>query len=343
MGKRKTRKYVLHGGILLALVLGMLALSQRAFATTYTITDGERVVTLTTFATDPAKVIGEAGLELAEGDTYTTEGAMGAASITINRTRQAEICYRGEWMTEAVGEETVGQVLHRLSLNPGRDDVVTPDPETPVTDGMEIRVDRVVRQTETYTRSLAYAEKHYDSSQLPAGTTEVLLAGQEGELLCTAEVTYVNGEEQSRKLLEERVTLAPVDEILAVGTGEEIQKPEAPVISDGYITLPTGEVLTYTKKDTVRATAYTHTDKGCDTITATGTTVRMGTVAVDPRFIPYGTRMFIVSNDGMYVYGLCAAEDCGGAIKRDRVDLYFPTYEECMAFGRRTCTIYFLG
>jgi len=91
------------------------------------------------------------------------------------------------------------------------------------------------------------------------------------------------------------------------------------------------------------ATAYTHTDAGCDFITATGTTVRWGTVAVDPRFIPYGTRMFIMTSDGSYIYGISVAEDCGGAIKGDRLDLYMPTYYECIQFGIRDCMVYFLG
>ena len=52
--------------------------------------------------------------------------------------------------------------------------------------------------------------------------------------------------------------------------------------------------------------------------------------------------MFIVSNDGAYVYGISVAEDCGGDIKGDRMDLYFPTFDECIQFGRRVCTIYFL-
>ena len=78
-------------------------------------------------------------------------------------------------------------------------------------------------------------------------------------------------------------------------------------------------------------------------ITATGTTVHWGTVAVDPRQIPYGTKMFIVSNDGKYVYGVSAAEDCGGSIKGNRIDLYMPTTKQCFAFGTRNCTIYFLG
>jgi 3D (Asp-Asp-Asp) domain-containing protein len=52
--------------------------------------------------------------------------------------------------------------------------------------------------------------------------------------------------------------------------------------------------------------------------------------------------MYIVSNDGVYVYGIAVAEDCGGAINGTRVDLYFDTTDECFQFGRRDCTIYFL-
>jgi 3D (Asp-Asp-Asp) domain-containing protein len=53
--------------------------------------------------------------------------------------------------------------------------------------------------------------------------------------------------------------------------------------------------------------------------------------------------MYIVSNDGAYIYGIATAEDCGGAIGGARVDLYYDTKEECFAFGRRDCTIYFLA
>jgi len=77
--------------------------------------------------------------------------------------------------------------------------------------------------------------------------------------------------------------------------------------------------------------------------TSTQTRVRVGTVAVDPRVIPYGTRMFIVTNDGEYIYGVCTAEDCGSWIKRKRVDLYYPTMREVNKFGVREATIYFLN
>ncbi len=322
------------------LVLAML-LIQPAFAKTYVITDGDRVVTHTTFATDPAAVLGEAGLALEKYDSFTTQGD---TAITVNRAMTVTLHYRGETMEAASQGETVAQLLARLGLDTGSEDRLSHDLDTLVYDGMELRVDRVLTRRETYTRTIPHETSRCDAPTLPVGMEEVLVAGRDGELLCTADVTYVNGREVSRQIRSERVNIGPIEEVVAVGTGEQVrQKTNDLVIGDGYIRLPTGEVLTYTHSDTVRATAYTHTDAGCDWITATGTTVRVGTVAVDPRFIPYGTRMFIVSNDGEYVYGVAVAEDCGGAIKRDRMDLYFPTYEECMEFGFRSCTVYFLG
>ena len=144
-------------------------------------------------------------------------------------------------------------------------------------------------------------------------------------------------------MINETVTRQPVNEIILVGTGEELaENSKAPAIGDGVIVTADGEVLTYSRKEKFRATAYTHTDSGCDMTTATGTQVRVGAIAVDPRLIAYGTRMFIVSNDGKYVYGIATAEDCGGGIKGDQVDLYFPTTKECFQFGKRGVTIYFL-
>jgi 3D (Asp-Asp-Asp) domain-containing protein len=223
------------------------------------------------------------------------------------------------------------------------EDVVSHGMEETVTDGMQLRIDREVTTRETYSAVLAHEVLRCNDPTLPEGEERILTAGVDGELRCEADVTYRNGVEIRRSVHSQTVTRPPVTEIIGVGTGEAETEPEAPVISDGFITLPTGEILPYTHTATVRATAYTHTDEGCDFITATGTTVHWGTVAVDPRYIPYGTRMFIAASNGSYIYGIAVAEDCGGDIKGDRMDLYMPTYEQCMEFGRRVCTIYFLG
>lgn len=256
------------------------------------------------------------------------------------------IRYHGKTTRTVSIGETAEQLLHRLELSVSGEDVVSHGMDDPVYDGMELRIDRVVTVEESYTAVIPHSVTRCHDSSLPEGKEQVLTDGADGELLCRAEVTYMNGLETQRKILSETVTRAPVTEVVAVGTGEavpEVEPGAMPVIADGFITLPTGEVLTYTDTATVRATAYTHTDKGCDLITSTGTTVHWGTVAVDPRYIPYGTRMFIVASNGSYIYGIAVAEDCGGDIKGDRMDLYMPTYEQCMEFGRRVCTLYFLG
>lgn len=252
------------------------------------------------------------------------------------------IKYHGRTTRTISPGETAGQLLCRLGLEVSGEDVSSHGMEDLVYDGMELRIDRVVTAEETYSSVMAHEVTRCLDPTLPEGTEQVLTEGVDGELYCRAEVTYINGVESEKTILGRTVTRAPVTEIIAVGTARQ-EKTDAPVITDGFINLPTGEVLTYTDTATIRATAYTHTDEGCDLITSTGTTVRWGTVAVDPRYIPYGTRMFIMASNGSYIYGIAVAEDCGGDIKGDRMDLYMPTYEQCIEFGRRTCTIYFLG
>ncbi len=80
-----------------------------------------------------------------------------------------------------------------------------------------------------------------------------------------------------------------------------------------------------------------------DAITSTGTTPRIGTVAVNPKLIPYGSKLFIVSDSG-YVYGYAIAEDTGGDLLNNTilVDLYMDTREDCLEFGRRRVTVYIL-
>lgn len=328
----------------LILVLALLALiSQAALAKTYVVTDGDRVVTYTTFASEPETVLEQLGLSLNQNDTYTTQAVEGAAAITVRRAQKITVHYHGQTTLVTSFGETAGELLSRLGLDVTGEDVVSHGLEEETYDGMELRVDRPEILRQVYTTAIPHPVSRCSDPTLPVGTEAVLTPGTDGEMRCTAEITYLGGQEAGRQVLSETVTRQPVAEIIAVGTGSAPAVSEKPVIADGRITLPTGEVLTYTRTDTVRATAYTHTDRGCDTVTATGTRVHRGTAAVDPRFIPYGTRMFIVSSDGSYVYGIAAAEDCGGDIKGDRMDLYLPTHAQCTAFGRRVCTVYFLG
>ena len=326
--------------VLLAAVLVLLRMGPGR--NTYIITDGCRTFTFTTHTDDPAAVLAEAGLKLDEGDTFTAEAGK---SITVHRCLRVTIDHYGHLIETTSPGETVGQLLNRLGLTPGPQDRLSASPEGAVFDGMVLHIRQVLRQEQTYTGIIHHEVRYCYDSSLPAGTEAVLVEGVDGQTVCHATVTYINGEEVSRELTRETVTRQPVTEVIALGTApaEEIDPVGMPLIGEGILVLPTGEVLTYTGTMQVLATAYHKSDDGCDDWTATMTRARVGAIAVDPRVIPYCTRMFIVSNDGVYVYGLATAEDCGGAIKGARIDLYYDTVAECNAFGRRDCTIYFLG
>lgn len=331
--------------IVLAVFGSVTMLSQAAFAqNTYVITDGDRVTYHTSFATDPHEVLNEAGFELGKDDTYTTQESDGVSEIYVQRqTQTVTIDNGGQVISIGTQGETVEELLTRLNISVDPQTTVSVDLQEQTCDGMKIVISRTTYATETYTQTIPYESTQLNSTELVQGQQLLLTAGSDGEMLCTAQVTYVNGVETARTVLSSQVTKAPVDELVAVGTAEETPAYGELVIGDGIITTETGEVYTFTDSMDVVATAYSHMDAGCGTITATGTTVHWGTVAVDPDLIPYGTRMFIVTSDGRYVYGVATAEDCGGAIQGNRVDLYMPTLEQCYAFGRRTCTIYFLG
>ncbi len=90
---------------------------------------------------------------------------------------------------------------------------------------------------------------------------------------------------------------------------------------------------------TMQATAYTHAAPGGDIngtgdgLTATGIPVRKGVVAVDPNVIPLHTKLYIEG------YGPAIAADVGGAIKGNRIDLFYECATRAMQFGRRTVEV----
>lgn len=351
--------------LLLPIVCVVLLMSQVVFAkNTYLINDGDRVVVHTTYATDPMDVLNEAGLELGEDDTYTTQDGVGMSEITIQRKQTVEIVYSGKTMTVTTYGETVESLLYRSEIVLGTHDTVSVDLRSQTYDGLCVVISNTVSMEETYTVSSTFEILYCHDASLAKDAQEILVPGSEGQIQYVDSVVYHNGEEISRENISCTVISEPVAQVVAVGcvdgipeeqllqhqTEEEIRSVASYLtgdgqlyISDGLIITADGEILTYSDTMQVKATAYTHTDVGCDTITATGTTVRVGTVAVDPKVIPYGTRMFIITNDGEYVYGIAVAEDCGSAIKENRVDLYFPTDAACWKFGVRQATIYFLG
>lgn len=363
--RKKLTRFIRIVALVLPVLCAALLMSQVVFAkTTYRISDGDRVVVHTTYETDPEEVLNEAGVQLGEDDIYTTLPGDGMAEITVQRSLKVQIVCGGEIITVISYGETVQELLDRCGIILTSQNDISVDLEEEVFDGMEISINTTLTMDETYTVTTAFDVFYSHDPSLGAEEQKVLVAGVEGQTQVTDTVTYYNGQETVRENISSVILNEPVAQVIAVGsvegipqeqllqyrTEEEIRSVASYLtgngqlyITDGLIITAKGEILTYNSTMQVKATAYTHTDAGCDMTTATGTTVRVGTVAVDPNKIPYGTRMFIITNDGTYIYGIAVAEDCGSAIKENRVDLYFPTDAECRQFGIRQATIYFLG
>ena len=84
-------------------------------------------------------------------------------------------------------------------------------------------------------------------------------------------------------------------------------------------------------KNTLRVRAYAYSGGGH---TALGTRARYGVIAVDPRVIPYRSKVYIKELGGVFV-----AEDCGGGIKGNTIDIYMNSESKCRRWGRRTINI----
>ena len=75
--------------------------------------------------------------------------------------------------------------------------------------------------------------------------------------------------------------------------------------------------------------------------TSTGVTPRVGvTIAVDPKVIPYGSKLRLVRKDTGEEIGYRIAQDCGGAIKGKRLDIYLSSEKECRQWGRKNLEVY---
>ncbi|MEW4264678.1 LysM peptidoglycan-binding domain-containing protein [Priestia megaterium] len=103
---------------------------------------------------------------------------------------------------------------------------------------------------------------------------------------------------------------------------------------------PAQETKSVSKEITVEATAYTAYCAGCSGITATGIDLRSNpnrkVIAVDPRVIPLGSRVYVEG------YGEAIAGDTGGAIKGTRVDLFMASQSSALNWGRKTVKLQIL-
>ena len=177
----------------------------------------------------------------------------------------------------------------------------------------------------------------------------------------TYEITTENGEEVSRKEVSSVVEKEPVNKIVETGTYVESKqstssKKSASTSSSSSASQSSSggsssKGFSYSKVITCVATAYDLSYESCGKrpgdpnygITASGMKAQYGVIAVDPRVIPLGTRLYVDGVDGSWTYGYCVAGDTGGGIGGNRIDLFYNSRAEALQFGRRQANVYILN
>ncbi len=219
---------------------------------------------------------------------------------------------------------TLGEALTESGIIAGPDDKVYPPLTSPVKDGLKARIVRIEVKTVSFDEPISKQTIRKPSATVRNSYGTISDPGEDGIRKATYRVTYADG----KKVLKELVS-------------STITKPSRPRV----ILFPAGSRLPsrgfYSRKVMVmQATAYDPGPASCgkwaDGRTATGMRAGHGVVAVDPKVIKLGTRLYIEG------YGFAVAGDVGGAIKGNRIDLGCDTRRTALNFGRRKVVVHII-
>lgn len=331
--------------ILMALVvigMGSTTLISKSVTLVY---DGQEISYNTTAST-VGEFLAEKEIEIVE-NIYLEPAVDTAISndldITVRSPREIIILDNGVETTVESGEILVEDILiqHGYELKEKDYAIPTLDTEINFEDESEplIIINRVLDKTVTDVVSVPFETVTQENAELEKGKSRVVTPGIEGTTVITTETTVLNGEEVSSKVSEE-VVKAPINQVNEVGT-KEPPKPAATKVGGG------GSLngRNYSRVITMQATAYDASPASNGQwagVTALGTKLRPGVVAVDRSVIPLGSRLYIESTDGWPSYGIAVAEDVGGAIKGNKIDLFFESASTVKSFGRRNVKVYVL-
>lgn len=266
----------------------------------------------------------------AAGDRYIQL----SAPLTV----RASITADGKTISrEANNGTTVGELLHREGVVYDGNDLLTPAAEKPLENGDRIVLQRVEFTEHTVDEAIPYNTIRKNSTLLRLGQTKVLQEGRAGTITKTYIRCTIDGKQDELQLLGQKTSREVVDEIVLVGSNSPISP-----LDFGFEVDENGKPLHYKRLlNNQVATGYSARPGA---LTASGRTATVGTVAVNPQEIPYGSKLYITSPDGQFVYGCAVAADTGIGLMQDvvDVDLFYETYRESALNGRKIVDIYVL-
>lgn len=322
----------------LVVIMAVMLTGSLYFRSNVYITDNGITKEARTNETTALAILGEQGYYVGAFDSVEFTSDDKYSYINIIRAFDVYVTADGETVTIPVIGGTVEEVLGRAGIVLGEFDTVSFDRSEDVYDGMEITVTRISYSEHTETAVIPFETEYVDNTNLQIGYEKVLNEGSDGESLLTYKDKYINGVLAGSELISEDVTTAAVAQIIERGTACAV--PYAKMSDPSALTLVDGVPTDYTRIVSGKATAYS--SPKVNPKTASGRDAVVGTVAVNPNVIPYGSELYIVSQDRKYVYGYAIAADTGLGMMEGTVavDLFCASYADSCKWGAHYVDIF---
>lgn len=256
-------------------------------------------------------------------------------TININRAETVKFVIDGKKEVQFLTNNTrVGVVLKEFCDETGNKVYLAEGQSSAsnIINDMTIKVLSFKEEIKTTKEEIPFQTKTIENPNLPEGKVNVKTKGQNGIKEIKIKEIYKENKLQSKETIEEKIVKQPVTEVIEKGTKKNTIKTEK-------------GIFVIDQKINMKSTAYTAGpestgkrpgDRGYG-ITASGMKAQKGVVAVDTRIIPFGTKLYIEG------YGYAVAGDTGSAIKGNKIDVFFDSYNDAIQYGVKNVNVYILG
>lgn len=213
---------------------------------------------------------------------------------------------------------SIKEAIHLAGFELGEKDIVKTIPVAKTVSDQEIELIRVTESEISIEEPIPRGVERTTDNSLERGLTKTVSSGKDGLAKNTIRITYHNGQEVKREVVNSETLVEPKNRVVAMGTITAVSRGN--------------QLMNFREARYMETSAYTYTGNR----TATGKHPEVGMVAVDPGVIPMGSRLYIEG------YGYGRAADTGGSIKGNRLDLFMEDRSQCLNWGRRTVKVYLL-
>lgn len=326
--------------ITIVMILTTISL-EYIFSKEITIKDDNQEIIIETLSSKVDKALEKASITLSEHDKLSINmdaKLKDGMSIEVKRAFDVKLNVDGKELNVLTANNNVADILKEYNIELGENDKTEPSLDAEVLPKDVVNIIRVEEEVVKETVEIPYRSVIKYSEEVEAGKIKKSRDGENGKKEVEYRIVYENGIESLREIINEDIIKEPVDEMVEKG-------------SEKYLVASRGQIVRYKKVLIMEATAYDlsvgSTGKTSDHpeygITYSGTKARPGVVAVDPKVIPLGSKLYVEYLDGSKDYGFASAEDTGSAIKGKKIDLFMDDSKAAWRFGRRKVKVYIIN